>query len=160
MCFSTWDLLTLIVWWRRRKNNRKHSHPCSVVLFFLLWQETWQRQLKEGEVYFGSRWRVLHQGREVWCQEKQVAVMSLEAEGVNAGVQLPVSCLFSPGALPNKQCCFPLEWVILPQLAQSRKLLTNMVDFFSKLSLGHDPSWQSDYAKQGHSHFICLSSVN
>lgn len=88
------------------------------------------------------------------------ATRGLEAEGVNAGVQLPVSCLFNPGALPNKQCCFPLEWVILPQLAQSRKLLTNMVDFFSKLSLGHDPSWQSDYAKQGHSHFICLSSVN
>lgn len=35
---------------------------------------------------------------------------------INGGLQPAVSCLFSPGALPSKQWCSRLEWVMLPQL--------------------------------------------
>lgn len=73
-----------------------------------------------------------HQGREVWCQEKQVAShvppVVWKQSVIDAGVQPAVSFLFSPGALPSKQCHSHLEWVILPQLTQSRKLLVNMME--------------------------------
>lgn len=113
----------------------------ALVVFSLLWQNGWKRNLKEGLLSLVVWQGTVHDGggtRGGWS----CYVPSLEAEsnGYWCSHYRPVFFLVSPGPKPT-ECCLPSGWVFLLQLNLSEHILTDML---TDVSSNHRKTIQVD----------------